>query len=298
MEKTYTRKQLLRRHIVCTLFKLILLLAALWVLQETTNGVDYVSMMSLYYWLPILCAAVLWGLCRDVSSFVTLLRHRDLTGNRKTVRALYPKKLKVLLNIPPVLFALVFIFGSYSEVYFGFFHQNAKTPELLQRFALDNYTDYTYAESSPTFQWGGDEYEFYSVYLLNWSESYDYGIAKTDDTEQEQGNAGGRVSILYMDHVPQWLADREYAEARDAEVHIYSFPDYTAEDVQMHNTRHPLEIDGCTGFWRQIPRETGQEYCVTLLGENRFLDLWLSINSGEIDLEKLIEEATAQMQAP
>lgn len=297
MEKTYTRKQLLCRHIFCTLFKLLLLLAAVWVLQEITNGVDYVSMMSLYYWLPILCAAVIWGLCRDVSYFVTLLRHRDLTGNRKTVRALYPKKLKVILNIPAVLFALIFVFVSYSEAYFGFFHQSAKSQELLQRFALENYTDYTYAESTPTFQWGGDEYEFYSVYLLNWSESYDYGIAKTDAAEQEQEDAGGRVSILYMDSVPQWLADREYAEARDAEVHIYSFANYTMEDVQMHNTRHPLEIDGCTGFWRQIPQQTGQAYCVKLVGENRFLDLWLSTDSGEIDLEKLIEEAAAQMQA-
>ena len=298
MGKMYTWGQLFCRHIFCTLFKLLLLLAAIWALQETTNGADYVSMVSMYYWLPIMCAAVLWGLCRDVAYLVTLLHNRDLTGNRKTVRALYPKKLKAFLKVPPVLLSLVFVFVTYSEAYFGIFHQSAKSQELLQRFALENYTDYTYAENTPIFQWGGDEYEFYSVYLLNWSESYDYGVAKTDDTEQKQEDAGGRVSILYMDHVPQWLADREYAEARDAKVHIYSFPDYTAEDVQTHNTRHPLEIDGCTGFWRQIPRETGQAYCVTLLGENRFLDLWLSTNSGEIDLEKLIEEAAAQMQAP
>ncbi len=296
MEKTYTRKQLLCRYIFCVLFKLILLLAAIWVLQEITNGVDYVSMMSLYYWLPILCAAVLWGLCREVPYFVTLLRHRDLTGNRKTVRALYPKKLKVLLNIPAVLFALVFVFVSYSEAYFGFFHQSTKSQELLQRFALENFTAYTYAESTPAFQWGGDEYEFYSVYLLNWSESYDYGVAKTDDTEQKQENAGGRVSILYMDNVPQWLADQEYAHLQEITNSGFSIFD-DEEDMKMRNTLHPLEIDGCTGFWRQIPRETGQEYCVTLLGENRFLDLWLSANSGEIDLEKLIEEATAQMQA-
>ncbi len=294
MGKMYTWGQLFCRHIFCTLFKLLLLLAAIWALQETTNGADYVSMVSMYYWLPIMCAAVLWGLCRDVAYLVTLLHNRDLTGNRKTVRALYPKKLKAFLKVPPVLLSLVFVFVTYSEAYFGIFHQSAKSQELLQRFALENYTDYTYAENTPIFQWGGDEYEFYSVYLLNWSESYDYGVAKTDDTEQE--NAKGRVSILYMDNVPQWLADREYAEARDAEVHIYSFPDYTAKDVQMHNTRYPLETDGCMGFWKQIPKETGQAYCVTLLGENRFLDLLLSTDSGEIDLEKLIEEAVAQMQ--
>ena len=297
MGKMYTWRQLVCRHIFCTLFKLLLLLAAIWALQETTNGVDYVSMMSLYYWLPIMCAAVLWGLCRDISYFVMLLRHRDLTGNRKTVRALYPKKLKVFLKIPPVLLSLVFVFVTYSEAYFGFFHQSAKSQELLQRFSLENYTDYTYVESTPTFHWGGDEYEFYSVYLLNWSESYDYGVAKTDDTGQKQEDAGGRFSILYMDNVPQWLAAREYAEARDAEVHIYSFPDYTAKDVQMHNTRHPLDIDGCTGFWKQIPTLSGTSYNVTLLGENRYLDVWVTTNNGALDLQKLLEDAALVMQA-
>ena len=132
---------------------------------------------------------------------------------------------------------------------------------------------------------------------MNWSESYDYGVAKTDDTGQKQEDAGGRFSILYMDNVPQWLAAREYAEARDAEVHIYSFPDYTAKDVQMHNTRHPLDIDGCTGFWKQIPTLSGTSYNVTLLGENRYLDVWVTTNNGALDLQKLLEDAALVMQA-
>lgn len=296
MGKMYTWRQLVCRHIFCTLFKLLLLLAAIWALQETTNGVDYVSMMSLYYWLPIMCAAVLWGLCRDISYFVMLLRHRDLTGNRKTVRALYPKKLKVFLKIPPVLLSLVFVFVTYSEAYFGFFHQNTKSQELLQRFALENYTDYTYVESTPTFHWGGDEYEFYSVYMLNHTASYRDGKALSETQEPPENT--GSVSVVYMDNCPQWLMEREYAEQRDARAEsLYHVPDHSWESVQMVNTQHPLQGETYTGFWKQIPTLSGTSYSVTLLGENRYLDVWVTTNNGALDLQKLLEDAALVMQA-
>lgn len=41
----------------------------------------------------------------------------------------------------------------------------------------------------------------------------------------------------------------------------------------------------------------GQMYRVTLFTENQLIDVLLSVNSGELDLDKLIEEAVAQMQS-
>ena len=194
------------------------------------------------------------------------------------------------MKIPPVLLSLVFVFVTYSEAYFGFFHQSAKSQELLQRFALENYTDYTYVESTPTFHWGGDEYEFYSVYMLNHTTSYRDGKALSETQEPPENT--GSVSVVYMDNCPQWLMEREYAEQRDARAEsLYHVPDHSWESVQMVNTQHPLQGETYTGFWKQIPTLSGTSYSVTLLGENRYLDVWVTTNNGALDLQKLLEDA-------
>ncbi len=296
MEKVYTWKQLLRRYIlgVCLKFLVFLLAAlALWILLH--EGV-YGAMMVLYGWLPAMCALSALGLCYSLVYLVTLLKNKTLSGNSQAVKALYTKKEKLTLRIFTAVCAVIVAFVVYANAYFVFFYQNPKAAQLKETFALEKYTTVSYS-NVPPYMSNEQDFNFFSAYMFDWQESYSYGVVQVDGALQEQETAGGSVSVFYLQDLPQWLIDREYSRVKKIRLTNFSVFEYTDEDEEKLDTIHDLQYGEISGFWREFPMKDGQMYRVTLFTENQLIDVLLSVNSGELDLDKLIEEAVAQMQS-
>lgn len=296
MEKVYTWKQLLRRYIlgVCLKFLVFLLAAlALWILLH--EGV-YGAMMVLYGWLPVMCALSALGLCYSLVYLVTLLKNKTLSGNSQAVKALYTKKEKLTLRIFTAVCAVIVAFVIYVNAYFVFFYQNPKSAELKETFSVEKYTTVSYSNVPPHMS-NEQDFNFFSTYMFDWYESYSYGVVEMDGALQEQETAGGSVSVFYLQDLPQWLIDREFSRVKKIRLTNFSVFEYTDEDEEMLDTIHDLQYGEISGFWREFPMKDGQMYRVTLFTKNQLIDVLLSVNSGELDLDKLIEEAVAQMQS-
>ena len=296
MEKVYTWKQLLRRYILGVCLKFLVFLSAviaLWILLH--EGV-YGAMMVLYGWLPGICALSALGLWYSLLYLVTLLKNKTLSGNSQAVKALYTKKEKLILRIFTAVCAVIVVFVVYANEYFVFFHQNSKAAELKETFALEKYTTVSYS-NIPPYMNKEQDFNFFSAYMFDWYESYPYGVVEVDDALPEQKKAGGSVSVLYLQDLPQWLIDQEYHRVKKMRITNFSVFEYTAEDEEVLDTIHDLQYGEILGFWREFPMKDGQMYRVTLFTENQLIDVLLSVNNGELNLDKLIEEAVAQMQS-
>ena len=300
MEKVYTWKQLLRRYILGVCLKFLVFLfavIALWILLH--EGV-YGAMMVLYGWLSGICALSALGLWYSLLYLVTLLKNKALSGNSQAVKALYTKKEKLILRIFTAVCAVIVAFVVYANAYFVFFYQNPSKKVVQERFALENYTeinpDVTVENTTML------EYKFFSVYFMDWHESYPCVAAEQDVTVESQENMDDltnsiSISVTYMENCPQWLIDQKYSDDTRYHETIVSWQEPTK---QRKKEIDYLEFGDVTGYLRTTSKYTDGtpiSYRIVLHNESRYLSVSVSGGDNSVNLDKLIEEAVAQMQS-